>query len=175
MMSKWIAEFELEDGDKMPEHMDLEYHGVKLDFYCRPIGKTYEDGLNEAWEYMRKIVTTKRFETISEYYDYLRGIFGTNSANEVLETNSASEAITKIKEYEEKRKIHVGDEIYSELTDCKAVVQRIDAWHRYQCFNDEGSQFIIDEQTFNDYWIKTGKNYPQITEMLKQMKEKEGE
>lgn len=35
-MSKWIAEFELEDGDTMPEHMDLEYQGVKLDFYCKP-------------------------------------------------------------------------------------------------------------------------------------------
>jgi hypothetical protein len=67
--------------------------------------------------------------------------------------------------------IHVGDEIYSELTDCKAVVQRIDCWDRYECFTDNGSQFIIDEETFNDYWVKTGKNYPQITEILKQMKE----
>ena len=36
-MSKWIAEFELEDGDKMPEHMDLEYMGARLDFHCRPM------------------------------------------------------------------------------------------------------------------------------------------
>lgn len=35
-MSKWIAEFDLEDGDTMPEHMDLEYKGVKIDFHCRP-------------------------------------------------------------------------------------------------------------------------------------------
>lgn len=35
-MSKWIAEFELEDGDTMPEHMDLEYKGTKIDFHCRP-------------------------------------------------------------------------------------------------------------------------------------------
>lgn len=34
-MSKWIAEFDLEDGDTMPEHMDLEYKGVKIDFHCR--------------------------------------------------------------------------------------------------------------------------------------------
>lgn len=34
-MSKWIAEFELEDGDIMPEHMDLEYEGAKIDFHCR--------------------------------------------------------------------------------------------------------------------------------------------
>ena len=36
-MSKWIAEFDLEDGDKMPEHMDLNYMGVRLDFHCRPM------------------------------------------------------------------------------------------------------------------------------------------
>ena len=34
-MRKWIAEFELEDGDTMPEHMDLEYEGAKIDFHCR--------------------------------------------------------------------------------------------------------------------------------------------
>ena len=36
-MNKWIAEFELEDGDTMPEHMDLEYKGAKIDFHCRPM------------------------------------------------------------------------------------------------------------------------------------------
>ena len=36
-MSKWIAEFELEDGDTMPEHMDLNYMGVNIDFHCRPL------------------------------------------------------------------------------------------------------------------------------------------
>lgn len=36
-MNKWIAEFELEDGDTMPEHMDLEYKGAKIDFHCKPL------------------------------------------------------------------------------------------------------------------------------------------
>ena len=36
-MNKWIAEFELEDGDTMPEHMDLEYKGARIDFHCRPL------------------------------------------------------------------------------------------------------------------------------------------
>lgn len=36
-MSKWIAEFELEDGDTMPEHMDLQYKGANIDFHCRPM------------------------------------------------------------------------------------------------------------------------------------------
>ena len=36
-MSKWIAEFELEDSDTMPEHMDLNYMGAKIDFHCKPL------------------------------------------------------------------------------------------------------------------------------------------
>lgn len=36
-MSKWIAEFELEDGDTMPEHMELDYMEAKIDFHCRPM------------------------------------------------------------------------------------------------------------------------------------------
>lgn len=36
-MSKWIAEFDLEDSDTLPEHMDLEYKEAKLDFHCRPM------------------------------------------------------------------------------------------------------------------------------------------
>ena len=36
-MGKWIAEFDLEDGDTMPEHMDLEYKGGRIDFHCRPL------------------------------------------------------------------------------------------------------------------------------------------
>ena len=36
-MSKWIAEFDLEDGDKMPEYMDLNYMGANIDFHCRPM------------------------------------------------------------------------------------------------------------------------------------------
>jgi hypothetical protein len=38
-MTKWIAEFDLEDGDTMPDHMDLEYKGVKIDFHCKPLNQ----------------------------------------------------------------------------------------------------------------------------------------
>lgn len=71
--------------------------------------------------------------------------------------------------------IKVGDEIYSELTNTIAVVQHIDAWNRYECFNDNGSQFIISTETLNDYWIKTEKNYPQIAQILKELKENKHE
>ena len=44
-MSKWIAEFDLEDGDTMPAHMDLNYMGAKIDFHCRPMWIPVTDGL----------------------------------------------------------------------------------------------------------------------------------
>lgn len=43
-MNKWIAEFELEDGDTMPEHMDLEYMGAKIDFHCKPLEQESKTG-----------------------------------------------------------------------------------------------------------------------------------
>lgn len=43
-MSKWIAEFELEDGDTMPKHMNLEYKGMKIDFHCKPLEQKLKVG-----------------------------------------------------------------------------------------------------------------------------------
>ena len=51
-MSKWIAEFELEDGDTMPEHMDLTYNGAKLDFHCKPLNEVEaEDCISRSCVY----------------------------------------------------------------------------------------------------------------------------
>ena len=57
-MSKWIAEFELENGDSMPEHMDLNYKGIRLDFHCRPY---------EAEWIKKEITESKDFSTIKTY------------------------------------------------------------------------------------------------------------
>lgn len=134
--------------------------------------KTYEDGLNEAWELIRKLIISD-YDGAYSAKD-MRDIWKHGGFLSILKHFTAQQALEKLREYEKKVEIRVGDEIYSELTDSKAVVQRVDAWHRYQCFDDEGAQFVIDEQTFNSYWVKTGKNYPQVAEVLKQMqKDKE--
>lgn len=51
-MSKWIAEFDLEDGDTMPEHMDLEYKGAKIDFQCRPMWIPCSERLPEVRQWV---------------------------------------------------------------------------------------------------------------------------
>lgn len=116
---------------------------------------TYLEVLSKVIDYLGLI--TMQLTTIA---DELAKINGSVKSNNEVHCDCTDDNI-----------VHVGDEIYSELTDSKAVVQRIDTWHRYECFTDNGAQFIIDTETFNDYWVKTGKNYPQITEILKQMKE----
>ena len=64
-MSKWIAEFDLEDGDTMPEHMDLEYKGAKLDFHCRP----KESILDKIRAEIEKLRPNLRPEQMTDY-DY---------------------------------------------------------------------------------------------------------
>lgn len=134
--------------------------------------KTYEDGLNEAWEAAKKITCPNGYT-----WKELEKIFDNRSIYRIFATNTASEAIEKIREYDEQTNnnnvVHVGDEIYSEMTNCKAVVQYIDAWHGYHCFTNKGDQLVISTEIFNKDWIKTGKNYPQIEEVLKQMQEGE--
>ena len=187
-MKRYIAVIELDDDEEIVGDANISYtyrsngtnygtdESVELKEESEDAkNKTYEDGLNEAWEVARKITCAPTSGGQDE--EWVNDMFGYQSRSAVMRNYSASEAITKIKEYEEKQKkaeIHVGDEIYSELTNSKAVVQHIDAWDRYQCFLDSGSQFIIDKHTFNEYWVKTGKSYPQIAKVLKQMKEGEG-
>lgn len=78
--------------------------------------KTYEDGLNEAWEAARKVVCDEGYN-----YTELERIFGKKSPSRILETLTASEAIAKIEEYEEKQKAPVfktGDRVLVKQTRC---------------------------------------------------------
>ena len=63
-MSKWIAEFELEDGDTMPEHMDLEYKGAKIDFHCRPMWIPVSERLPECEQEV--LICTKKKVYVSK-------------------------------------------------------------------------------------------------------------
>lgn len=58
-MGKWIAEFDLEDGDIMPEHMDLEYKNAKIDFHCRPL---------EQEPTTKNDLAQERYQDLIEYF-----------------------------------------------------------------------------------------------------------
>lgn len=62
-MNKWIAEFELEDGDTMPEHMDLNYKGFRLDFHCRPANENESEDYISRGEVIGMIKETAQYHT----------------------------------------------------------------------------------------------------------------
>ena len=76
-MSKWIAEFELEDGDIMPEHMDLEYEGAKIDFHCRTMWIPCSERLPED---IRPVIVTWKNTDPASYYQYIVGKHFTGTA-----------------------------------------------------------------------------------------------
>lgn len=92
-----------------------------------------------------------------EYFDKIVELM--NNMSEVENGNDIS------------KNVKIGDEIYSSMTESKAVVYHIDAWHRYECFTDDGCSMKLDEHTFDKYWTRTGRNFPQIEAVLHLMKE----
>lgn len=122
--------------------------------------KTYEDGLNEAWEAARKIACDDGYSC-----GELSDIFGSCSASYVIGLLTAPEAIDAIENHE---KIKVGDEVKGHSA-VGIVLAR--------CYNDEmtimwanGSVTIGHKK--RDL-TKTGRHFPQIEEVIKQMQEGE--
>ena len=125
--------------------------------------KTYEDGLNEAWEMAKRIVCLRTDG--GESAEWLQNVFRGSIPAIIIAKYSASEAIKQVKEYEE---IKVGDEV--KKGEIKGVV--IDA----------GSPKIMSTVWWQDGIVsgwarnslnKTGRHFPEIAEVLKQMQEGE--
>lgn len=121
--------------------------------------KTYEDGLNEAWEAIKKIMCiVGSGMTLEE-----RGkIFGDIFATTIVENYTAAEAITKIKEYEN---LIVGDEVIDSIGK-KSVVVRV-CGSVITLMESNGVTGRWEKEDFK----KTGRHFSQIEEVLKQMQE----
>ena len=139
---------------------------------------TYTKGLNDAWEAARKIMLCKSkgglgYEVALKIFQQA-DITGTEHFD-ILRTYSASEAIAKIKEYEEKQeeqakeeeKFKVGDEVISD--ERRFVVLGIDEfkWCNLWCL-DNG---LTHDNICSKDLRKTGRSFPQLAELFKQMKE----
>ena len=130
----------------------------------------YQDGLNDAWECARKLM----LRSGRSYADIYK-IFGNGSEHFVLRTFSPSEAIAKINAYEEARKkaeaeIKVGDEVYFCDKNHTRVVFSIfyeNAKEPRALQFTESGKYVVDN--ISDLH-KTGRHFPQIEEVLKQMK-----
>ena len=132
-------------------------------------------GREEAWECAKKIALRK---------DEARNAFRDIAPVKVFEEYSASEAIAKIKEYEDKHskkqtdEIKIGDEvIYLNDGDSsdgyKGIVIGFDGkgYYNVKLYKEWSSWAIL----LGTYLIKTGKHFDQIAEVLEQLKGEQDE
>ena len=135
----------------------------------------YERGLNDAWEAARKIMLCKSkgglgYEVVLKIFQQAN-ITGTEHFD-ILHEWPASEAVAKIKKYEEKQKesekeFKIGDEVIT--YDRKFVVLGIDSgeWYNLWCLDDG----LTYDNICSKNLTKTGRSFPQLAELFKQMKE----
>ena len=120
-------------------------------------------GLDDAWECVKRIYDLQ--------CDTVKEIFGSIYFKDVLENYSASEAIAKIKEYEEKQKadseVKVGDEVIDGkvFNSGKGIVTFVSPTVVYVLWYDgsTGRRKLEDIK-------KTGIHFDQMVEILKQLK-----
>lgn len=129
------------------------------------VKEAYGNGLNDTWECAKKIVTDTGLN-----HEELREIFGYTSMDTIFGNFSASEAIAKIKEYENRQKksddeIHIGDEVYCLDSKYKYVVLGFLNNDKIFVFSSKGLTGVFASKQVH----KTGRNYP-VKEILEGLK-----
>ncbi|MDT3387628.1 MAG: hypothetical protein LIR46_07720 [Bacteroidota bacterium] len=128
--------------------------------------KTYEDGINEAWNATKKIFSPVDNGGLSTKEIYQ--IFNeTRALYHIFEDYTGQEAITKIEEYD-KNNIKVGDEI-KYLDSRGVVIEEYGEEEVVVLWSDGG----IGTGVMKQHVTKTGRHFPQIEEILKKMQEEE--
>lgn len=132
--------------------------------------EAYQQGLNDAWECARKVTQVRKY---GGYGDCLEEVFGRHRVPWDVFDYSASEAIEKIRQYEQEKEeqIQVGDEVIPRETEYDTmIVTRL--WkddYDSDCIDAIGfdgriSSFLVSRVS------KTGKHC-EIAEVLQKMKE----
>ena len=122
----------------------------------------YQRGLNDAWECARKICLEDDDGGIPA--SVINDIFSVCNYRNALMDFSVSEAIEKIRQYEqEKGKIQVGDEVV--IRNKTAVVTEITDRYVRIMYSD-GSCYAL----FSKGIAKTGRHFPEIVAVLEKMR-----
>lgn len=120
--------------------------------------EAYQKGLEDAWEAAIKVVALSTVDR--------RKVFGSEYMYSILENHTASEAIEKIRAYEQEQdgEIKVGDEVINQNK--TAVVTEITNRYTRIMYSD-GSGYAL----FAKGLTKTGRHFHEIAEVLAKMKE----
>ena len=146
-----VAELEVLNSDYINEHF-----GELQD-------EAYQAGMDKAWEAAQKVAC--KTEAGGMTLDTLQKVFGVISPATIMQSNTAQQAIDKIKAYEDKRsdRIEVGDEVQAPRG--KAIVTAVkDDYVHY--FYSDGDIGCIEPYRVT----KTGKHYD-IASILEAMRE----
>lgn len=130
----------------------------------------YYEGLQQLWDCFKaytEMVQMDKFNavgygTFEELFDKITPTWFVGKMKEFGEQTKAEE------ETKNNEGINVDDEIYSEMTNTKAVIVFIDSWGRWQCLCDRGF-FTVDDDA-KKYWTKTGRQFD-VEGILKAMRE----
>ena len=136
--------------------------------FAAKVNAAYNNGLNDAWKCAKKIATSDGLKP-----NELETIFDHRGIDPIFEYFSASEAMAKIKEYEEKKaernaspdnELHIGDEVYAldenerkTVTAIKGVIATV------LCSSGKYGEFNISDLH------KTGRRFA-IDEILRELK-----
>ena len=141
------------EGDK--EGMQLSIDDAKLK-------EEYQQGINDAWDVARKIIRMPEGDLLN-LFDVYSSVC--TSAQAILKYE-ASEAIAKIKEYEDsKLEIMVGDEVKTE-DGMKMVIATI--INKDFAGLGEDGLFMLGE--LDGTITRTGRHFPEIATVLKKMR-----
>ena len=134
---------------------EAEMSAYKL--YSPKIDEAYQRGLSDAWKAARKIANIP--------YGEEEKVIGSDGWTFII-NHTASEAIEKIRQYEQKKEeqIQVGDEVVS--TCGKAVVHEVNGGNVYYIYADGERGYNPINQV-----RKTGRHFPEIAEVLQKMRE----
>jgi hypothetical protein len=130
------------------------------DDVLHPTDELYNKGLNDAWELAKKI-------EISSYDGGYTGkelmeMFGTISFNKIFADLTPQEALAKVKEYEERNEIKVGDVVKSKSSNIERIVTRVTETNIYFLFRD-GSCGSYTNKNLE----KTGEHFDNIDEFMR--------
>ena len=125
----------------------------------------YDNGIYDAWDCARKIQLDEFDDGFT--VDDLYKIFGTENTINILKDYTAKDVVKMIKSYLEEKEFKVGDEVAWIFCPDKGhgIIVSISGENVSVVFHDGSSHFLHRSKL-----EKTGKNYPQIAEVFKQLK-----
>lgn len=137
--------------------------------YTHYLNKSYKDGLKDAWEAARKIHRMPDGDILDLFTDCYASVC---TAAQAILKYDVSEAIAKIKEYEDgKQEIKVGDEVERILdgeVDSKAVFLEEDEGY-YHCLFWTGCCFTTLGYPKKQF-RKTGRHFSEIDAVIEKMR-----